>query len=109
MNEIPDFSGVARSQNFYPTPPLEAGDGIVAVALGMGRTIVEGGACLRFSPKHPKHILQFSSVPEMLATTQREFWALSLEGGGGNGGMREQPFELSVAEKDGALVATVAD
>ncbi|MCG6922412.1 MAG: histidine kinase [Acidobacteria bacterium] len=101
----PDFSGVARSQNFYPTPPLEAGDGIVAVALGMGRTIVEGGACLRFSPKHPKHILQFSSVPEMLATTQREFWALSLEGGGGNGGMREQPFELSVAEKDGALVA----
>jgi CheY-like chemotaxis protein len=101
----PDFSGVARSQNFYPTPPLEAGDGIVAVALGMGRTIVEGGACLRFSPKHPKHILQFSSVPEMLATTQREFWALSLEGGSGNGGMREQSFELSVAEKDGALVA----
>ena len=101
----PDFSGVARSQNFYPTPPLEASDGIVAVALGMGRTIVDGGACLRFSPKHPRHILQFSSVPEILATTQRTFWALPLEGGSGNGGMREESFELSVAEKDGALVA----
>jgi CheY-like chemotaxis protein len=100
----PDFSGVARSHNFYPTPPLEAADGIVAVALGMGRTIVEGGACLRFSPKYPRHILQFSSVPETLATTQREFWALRLEGGGGNGGMREESFDLSVAEKDGALV-----
>jgi CheY-like chemotaxis protein len=100
----PDFSGVARSHNFYPTPPLEARDGIVAVALGMGRTIVEGGACLRFSPKHPRHILQFSSVPEILATTQREFWALPLEGGSGNGGMREESFDLSVAEKDGALV-----
>jgi hypothetical protein len=48
--------------------------------------------------------LQFSSVPEILATTQREFWALPLEGGSGNGGMREESFELSVAEKDGALV-----
>jgi hypothetical protein len=100
----PDFSGVARSHNYYPTPPLEAEDGIVAVALGMGRTIVEGGACLRFSPKHPRHILQFSSVPEILATTQREFWALPLEGGSGNGGMREESFDLSVAEKDGTLV-----
>ncbi len=99
----PDFSGVARSHNFYPTPPLESGDGIVAVALGMGRTIVEGGACVRFSPKYPKHILQFSSVPEILATTQREFWALPLEGGSGNGGMREVAYDLSVAEKDGAL------
>jgi CheY-like chemotaxis protein len=101
----PDVSGVARSHNFYPTPPLEAGDGIVAVALGMGRTIVEGGACLRFSPKHPRHVLQFSSVADILATTQREFWALPLDEDGGNEGMREEAFDLAVAEKDGALGA----
>ena len=101
----PDFAGVARSHNFYPTPPLESGDGIVAVGLGMGRIIVEGGACLRFSPKHPRHILQFSSVPEILETTQREFWALRLEGGAANSGMREEAFDLEAAEEDGALAA----
>jgi CheY-like chemotaxis protein len=101
----PDFSGVARSHNFYPTPPLEAADGIVAVALGMGRTLVDGGACLRFSPAHPRHILQFSSVAESLETTQREFWALPLEGGTGNGGMREEAYDLATAEEDGALAA----
>jgi CheY-like chemotaxis protein len=101
----PDFSGVARSHNFYPTPPLESQDGIVAVGLGMGRIIVEGGACLRFSPKHPRHILQFSSVPEILETTQREFWALCMEGGTGNAGMREEAFDLKAAEEDGALAA----
>ena len=29
----PDFSGVVRSQNFYPVPPLGLEDGIAAVAL----------------------------------------------------------------------------
>jgi CheY-like chemotaxis protein len=101
----PDFSGVGRSHNFYPTPPLRSEDGIVAVGLGMGRNIVEGGACLRFSPKHPRHILQFSSVAETLDTTQKEFWALPLEGGSQDGGMREEAYDLAVAEKDGALAA----
>jgi CheY-like chemotaxis protein len=104
----PDFSGVARSHNFYPTSPMEARDGIVAVALGMGRAIVEGGACIRFCPRYPQHILQFASVSDMLETTQREFWALPLEGGGGDGGMREDPFGLEVAEADGVLRAVAS-
>jgi len=104
----PDFSGVARSHNFYPVPPMEAGDGIAAVALGMGRTIVEGGACLRFCPRHPQHIPQFSSVEEILETTQRGFWALPLEGGSAGGGMREEAFDLAAAEADGALAAVAS-
>jgi CheY-like chemotaxis protein len=101
----PDFSGVARSHNFYPAPPLMPGDGIVAVALGMGRAVVEGGACLRFCPRYPRSILQFSSAQEVLETTQREFWALPLEGGRADGGMREEAFELADAEADGTLAA----
>jgi len=97
----PDISGVARSRNFYPTHPLESRDGIVAVALGMGRTIVDGGACLRFSPKHPPHILQLTSVADALDTTQKDFWALALEGGAKDGPMREDAFDLSLAEADG--------
>jgi CheY-like chemotaxis protein len=104
----PDFSGVARSHNFYPVPPMRAEDGVVAVALGMGRAIVEGGACLRFCPRYPQHILQFASVDDIRDTTQREFWALPLEGGTANGGMREESFALAAAEADGALAAVAS-
>ena len=99
----PDFSGVVRSHNFYPSPPMAAGDGIAAVALGMGRAIVEGGACLRFCPRYPRNVPQFSCVADVLETTQRDFWALPLEGR--SQAMREEAFDLSVAEADGVLGA----
>ncbi len=101
----PDFSGVARSHNSYPSPPTSAADGIGAVALGLGRAIVDGDACLRFCPRYPHHSLQFSSVTDMLETTQREFWALALGVEPGDLRMREQSFDLAVAEQDGALGA----
>jgi CheY-like chemotaxis protein len=104
----PDFSGVARSHNSYPTAPMAAGDGIVAAALGMGRAIVEGGTCIRFCPRYPRHIPQFDSVESVLETTQREFWALPLEGGGVEEGMREQAFPLADAEADGSLAAVAS-
>jgi CheY-like chemotaxis protein len=104
----PDFSGVARSHNSYPAAPMEARDGVVAVALGMGRAIVEGGPCIRFCPRYPRHILQFASVSDMLDTTQREFWALPLEGGAADGGMREESFALAAAEADGVLAAVAS-
>jgi CheY-like chemotaxis protein len=104
----PDFSGVVRSHNFYPSPPMAAHDGIAAVALGMGRGIAEGGPCLRFCPRYPQNTLQFSSVADMLDTTQREFWALPLEGGSATGAMREESFPLSTAEEDGVLGAVAS-
>jgi len=99
----PDVSGVARSHNYYPSPPMTAADGIAAVALGLGRAIVEGGACLRFCPRYPQHVPQLSSVEEALASTQRDFWALRLEGEDGSLAMREELFGLDVAEADGTL------
>jgi len=96
----PDLSGVARSHNFYPTPPLVADDGIAAVALGLGRTVVAEGNCLRFCPRYPRHLVQFSSVRDVLANSQRAFWALDLAGGTD---MRESRYELDAAEADGTL------
>lgn len=108
----PDFSGVARSRNFYPPEPLKPEDGIAAVALGLGRTVVEGGQCLSFCPRAPRHILQFSSVDDVLANSQREFWAIEMGHaaevdplGDPEAGMRESRFGLDVAEKDGTLYA----
>jgi hypothetical protein len=103
----PVLSGVARSHNSYPTPPMSSRDGVVAVALGMGREIMDGGPCLRFCPRYPRHVLQFSSVPDVLETTQREFWALPL-GERADPGMREQAFDLDAAEIDGTLAAVAS-
>src|ERR1017187_8701423 len=76
----PDFSGVVRSRNFYPVPPMTFEDGIAAVALGLGRAVVDGGKCLTFCPRYPRNLVQFSSVEDILANSQSEFWALELNG-----------------------------
>ncbi len=104
----PDFSGVARSYNFYPSPPLTSEDGVAAVALGLGRAVVEGGKCLTFCPRYPRHLVQFSSVKDILGNSQRQFWALDLEPGPGADAeqvLRESLFELEAAEQDGTLFA----
>ena len=104
----PDFSGVARSYNVYPSPPMSGEDGIAAVALGLGRTVVEGNACLRFSPKHPRHVLAFSDVDMLLQDSQREFFALDLSASpsqSGQDGAELSRYGLADAEKDGTLAA----
>lgn len=75
----PTLSGVARSLNFYPIGDEQAEDGIANVALGLGKYIVDGGQTLRFSPRHPHHILQLSTTDFALRETQRKFYALDLE------------------------------
>ena len=103
----PDFSGVVRSHNFYPVPPMSYSDGIVAVALGMGRTVVDGGKCLSFCPRYPRHLVQFSSVEDILANSQREFWALDLNHTENHADpladLREVQFGLDAAESDETL------
>jgi CheY-like chemotaxis protein len=103
----PDFSGVVRSHNFYPVPPMTFADGIAAVALGLGRAVVDGGKCLAFCPRYPQSLLQFSSVDDILANSQTEFWALALNGApqGRPGHLHEMRFGLDVAETDGTLPA----
>ena len=75
----PDFSGVAKTYNFYPLPPMKPGDGIVSVGLGLGKTVVEGGNCIRFCPKYPRHLIQFHNTEEALRNNQKTFYALDLE------------------------------
>lgn len=75
----PSFSGVARSLNFYPIGRETAQEGVANVALGMGKTIVDGGVSLRFSPPHPKQVLQLSNTEMALKTTQQKFYAINLD------------------------------
>ncbi len=97
----PSFAGITRSYNFYPTAPLQAGDGVTTMALGLGRTVVEGGLALSFCPRYPQHLVHFSTVSDMLANSQREFVALDMEGQVGE--MAERRYPLDAAETDGTL------
>ena len=77
----PMMSGVARSVNFYPRGNEKPEDGIVNLAFGLGKTVVDGGNTLRFSPKFPKKILQLSDVKLALRDTQKQMFALDLRPG----------------------------
>ena len=74
----PNISGVARSINFYPIGEEKSNEGIANIALGLGEIIVDGGRTLRFSPYHPKKILQLTSVSTSLKETQKIFFGLDI-------------------------------
>ena len=75
---FPVISGVARSINFYPVGKEKPEDGIVKIAYGLGKAVVDGEQVLRFSPKYPKHVLQTSTVDLAMRETQQSMLALSL-------------------------------
>lgn len=103
----PEIAGVAKSHNFYPIPPQTASDGIVSVALGLGKYVVDGGNAIRFCPKYPTDILQFHSTEETLNSTQRSFYALQLDESSDFGYETHDPLQreqaLEAAEADGTL------
>ncbi len=74
----PGFAGVARSYNYYPFGHMRPEDGVALVALGLGKTVVEGEAALRFSPAHPQVIPQLALGEKYLNQSQRAFYAIDL-------------------------------
>ena len=74
----PAVSGMAQSYNYYPVSYMKAEEGIVHIAFGLGKTVVEGGAALRFCPKYPHFLPQFSTVNDILQNSQRRFFALKM-------------------------------
>ncbi|MBQ6790783.1 MAG: phosphoenolpyruvate synthase [Paludibacteraceae bacterium] len=75
---FPVISGVARSVNFYPVGKEKPEDGIVKIAYGLGKVVVDGEQVLRFSPKYPKNVLQTSTVDLAMRETQQSMLALNL-------------------------------
>lgn len=74
----PAISGAARSINYYPIGNEKPEDGIVSMAFGLGKYIMDGNIGLRFSPLHASNILQLSSLDLALSDTQTRFYALDL-------------------------------
>jgi hypothetical protein len=74
----PHISGVARSYNFYPVGPARPEDGVVDLALGLGKTIVDDGVAWSYSPACPQANPPYNSVRDLLKQTQKEFWAIHM-------------------------------
>ena len=70
----PHFSGVTESYNFYPTNGLKAEDGVASLAIGLGKSVVEGNKSFRFCPKHP--VLGSSLQDEASVSSQLYFYAI---------------------------------
>ncbi len=69
----PDFSGTASSYNYYPFGDyMKSEDRIAHIALGLGKTIVEGEASVRFCPRYPK--INFFSTPDILLEQSQKYY-----------------------------------
>jgi hypothetical protein len=96
----PDVSGVARSYNFYPLGHAEPRDGVVSLALGLGKTIVDDGMAWSYSPAYPRANPPYGAVRDLLWQTQNEFWAVN---------MGKPPAYDPIAETEYLVKATLAE
>lgn len=73
----PTISGVAKSYNYYPQGPCKPEEGIVYLALGLGKAIVDGGSSFAFCPEKPKAPL-FGTPKDYMKYAQTKYYALKL-------------------------------
>ncbi len=106
----PCFSGVASSFNYYPISYMNPSDRISFLALGLGKTIVDGGKSLRFCPKYPK-LSYYSDHDQLLNATQKEFFAIDLDSKSVNIEKGEESFlvKKNIFEADKQALEKMAD
>jgi len=103
----PQISGVARSHNFYPLGHAKPGDGVIDLALGLGKSIVDEGIGWSFSPAYPQANPPYMSITELLEQSQTTFWAVNMGQPGEYNPIEENEYMLKLnledAEHDGTL------
>ena len=103
----PTLSGVCRSYNFYPMGGAKPEEGVVDLALGLGKTIVDGGLCYSYSPARPKAPPPFGTLGDLMKFSQTRFWAVNVGGPPPFDPIAETEYlvreGLAAAEYDGTL------
>ncbi|MBI2837894.1 MAG: hypothetical protein HYX75_06245 [Acidobacteria bacterium] len=103
----PEISGVARSYNYYPSGHARPADGVVELALGLGKTIVDGEGGWSYSPAFPKAPPPYNTIDELLKQSQTHFWAVNMGKPGAYDPLRETEYlvhlDLKDAEAEGSL------
>ena len=100
----PTISGVLKNINYYPVSYMKRKEGVAYLALGFGKTIVDGEKSLRISPKYPNILPQFYSNKTLVENSQNQFYGLDLEE---SDTVSNKPdltaYSLLEAETDGVL------
>ena len=103
----PDLSGVARSYNYYPSGHSKPEEGVVNLALGLGKQIVDGGVSWTYCPAYPKAPAPFNDIGDLMRGTQTSFWAVHMGRPPLPDPIRETEYlvqaDLEAAELDGTL------
>lgn len=103
----PHLSLVGRSYNYYPTGKARPEQGVINLALGLGKTIVDGGVCWSYCPAYPKAPPPFGSTRQLLNETQSRFWAVNMGPPPPYDPIAESEYlvegDLAEAEYDGVL------
>ncbi|MHC4965304.1 MAG: PEP/pyruvate-binding domain-containing protein [Planctomycetota bacterium] len=103
----PEVSGVGRSFNYYPLGNRRPDEGVVNLALGLGKTIMDGEVGWSYSPTRPTAPPPFSSEHDRLEGTQARFWAVRTDGPKPRNPIAETEYlvkaDLTAAEADGTL------
>ena len=82
---------------------MKRNEGVTYLALGFGKTIVDGGKCLGISPLYPSIKPQFSTVKSILKNSQSNFYALDLNNKELDIQNDLNLLDLSKSESDGSL------
>jgi len=103
----PHLSGVARSFNYYPSGRSRPEEGVVNLALGLGKQIVDGGLSWTYCPARPQAPPPFANIGERLKNSQTVFWAVGMGKPPAPDPTRETEYlvraGLAEAELDGTL------
>ncbi|MBN2489232.1 MAG: hypothetical protein JXQ29_00080 [Planctomycetes bacterium] len=103
----PQISGVARSYNFYPLGHARPSEGVIDLAIGLGKTVVDDGVAWSYSPSYPHANPPYNAVRDLLKQTQTRFWAVHMGEPAAYDPIRETEYivqyDLADAEADGTL------
>jgi hypothetical protein len=82
-------------------------NGVASLALGLGKTIVDGGRCWTYTPAYPRIAPPYGSPNDVVKQTQSEFWAVNMGKPPAFDPIRETEFlvtgSLADAELDGSI------
>lgn len=103
---FPLMSGVAHSTNYYPIDNEQVTDGVMHIALGLGKYVVDGGTTLRIVPKFTQKVMQLSTIKSALRNTQTYFYALNTQDKSAFQIQTDETFNLCRLPIDAAHIQT---
>jgi len=103
----PTFAGNLQTYNFYPFHNENREDGVANIALGLGRTVINGEKSLRFAPENPTQQETYIDEDSLRRNTQSHFYAVKLNGKDfkltGEEGDNLEHLSIETAETHGTL------